>query len=320
MHDDALTMRTTDVADRFPDRVPAPFSTYTLAYSILDAGAWFERDDPFGQVAAGAVEPSELLAYVGEKVPTLREAFELTLELDWFLNLELKAQPKPKHTFDVVGAVLALADEVGIRGPDHLLFSSAQHAWLKALKQRRPEFEVQAVLGLFPEDPIDFSDPFFDTFNPRITRVSMEQIEEQLARGIRLNPFTVNDPETMARLTEIGITPACSRTSPSVEHEHDVPDEHRTAPVLHRQLLSGGQPRELRPLRRRSPPRPVPRLLRREARTRPQRYVYVADLTSRRRPGRRSTTSTGSSGRGRRPPSTTSTTRGSPARIASRGR
>ena len=226
MHDDSM-MRTTDVADRFPDRVPAPFSTYTLAeIRSLDAGASFERDDPFGQVAAGAVERSELLAFIGEKVPTLREAFELTLELDWFLNLELKAQPKPKETFDVVSAVLALADEVGI-GPDHLLFSSAQHAWLKALKQRRPEFEVQAILGLFPEDPIDFSDPFFDTFNPRITRVSIDQIEEQLARGTRLNPYTVNDPESIARLIEMGITGLIT-DFPQPGHGHDVP--HDPAP------------------------------------------------------------------------------------------
>jgi glycerophosphoryl diester phosphodiesterase len=205
MHDDAMT-RTTDVAEKFPDRVPAPFSTYTLVeIRSLDAGSWFERDDPFGQVAAGAVERSERTAYIGEKVPTLREAFELTLELGWFLNLELKAQPKPKDTFDVVGAVLALADEVGI-GPDHLLFSSAQRAWLKAVKQRRPDFEVQAILGLFPDDPIDFSDPFFDTFNPRITRVSIPELEEQLSRGTRLNPYTVNDPEEISRLVEIGIT------------------------------------------------------------------------------------------------------------------
>lgn len=205
MHDDAM-MRTTDVADKFPDRVPAPFSTYTLAeIRSLDAGSWFERDDPFGQIAAGAIERSDLSTYVGEKVPTLREAFELTLELNWFLNLELKAQPAPKDAFDVVGAVLALAQEVEI-GPDHLLFSSARHAWLKAVKQCRPDFEVQAILGLFPEDPVDFTDPFFDTFNPRITRLSVKQIGERLALGTKLNPYTVNDYETISRLVEIGIT------------------------------------------------------------------------------------------------------------------
>ncbi len=205
MHDDSM-MRTTDVAARFPDRVPAPFSTYTLAeIRTLDAGSFFERDDPFGQVAAGAVTAAELASYRGERVPTLREALELTMELGWRMNLELKAQPRPNDTFDVVGAVLALVREVGI-GPEHLLFSSARHEWLKALKGARPEFEVQALLGLFPDDPIDFSDPFFDAFNPRITRVTDEQLAEQLARGIRLNPYTVNEPENMARLTRMGIT------------------------------------------------------------------------------------------------------------------
>ena len=205
MHDDAM-MRTTDVADKFPNRVPAPFSTYSLdEIRSLDAGSWFESDDPFGQVAAGAVSLAELKTYVGTKIPTLREAFELTLELDWFVNLELKAQPAPKDSFDVVSAVLALADDVGI-GPDHLLFSSAQHGWLKTLKQRRPGFEVQAILGLFPEDPIDFSDSFFDAFNPRITRLSIERIEAQLDLGMKLNPYTVNDHETISRLVEIGVT------------------------------------------------------------------------------------------------------------------
>ena len=205
MHDDAMT-RTTDVAAKFPDRVPAPFSTYTLAeIRTLDAGSFFERDDPFDQVAAGAVTADELASYRGERVPTLREAFELTVELDWRMNLELKAQPKPNDTFDVVSAVLALADEVGI-GPAHLLFSSARHDWLRTVKERRPEFEVQALVGLFPQDPIDFSDAAFDTFNPRITRCTVEELAAVLARGIRLNPYTVNEPDEIAQLRAIGIT------------------------------------------------------------------------------------------------------------------
>jgi glycerophosphoryl diester phosphodiesterase len=204
MHDDSM-MRTTDVAERFPDRVPAAFSTYTLAeIRSLDAGSSFERDDPFGQVAAGAVTVAELASYAGEKVPTLREAFELTLELDFRMNLELKAQPKPNHDVDEVSAVLALVDEVGI-GPDHLLFSSANHDWLKTLKRRRPKFEVQALLGLFPEDPIDFSDPFFEAFNPRIERMTLDEIAQQIARGLRLNPYTVNEQEELDRLARMGI-------------------------------------------------------------------------------------------------------------------
>lgn len=205
MHDDAM-LRTTDVADRFPDRVPAPFSTYTLAeIRTLDAGSWFERDDPFGQIAAGAVTAAELASYRGERVPTLREAFELTLELDWRMNLELKTQPAPHEDVDVVGTVLALVDDVGI-GPDHLVFSSARHEWLKALAARRPEFEIQAILGLFPGDPMDFSDPFFTAFNPRFTRVSADELCAVLARGIEVNPYTPNEPEEIAALVAIGVT------------------------------------------------------------------------------------------------------------------
>lgn len=205
MHDDAMT-RTTDVAEKFPDRVPAPFSTYTLAeIRTLDAGSFFERTDPFGQIAAGVVTPEELASYRGEKVPTLREAFELTMALDWRMNLELKAQPKPNDTVDVVSAVLALVDEVGI-GPKHVLFSSARHGWLREIRARRPEFEVQALLGLFPEDPIDFSDPDFDTFNPRMTRCTLDELREVLARGIKLNPYTPNEPDEIADLIAIGVT------------------------------------------------------------------------------------------------------------------
>ncbi len=73
MHDDAM-MRTIKVSEIFPERVPAAFSTYSLAeIRSLDAGSWFERDDPFGQVAAGAVDRRELTGYAGEKVPMLAE-------------------------------------------------------------------------------------------------------------------------------------------------------------------------------------------------------------------------------------------------------
>ncbi len=205
MHDDAMT-RTTNVADLFPERIPAPFSTYSLAeIKSLDAGSWFERDDPFGQVAAGAVDVKELAQYVGEQVPTLQEAFELTLELNWRMNLELKVQPAPNHDFDVVSAVLELADKVGI-GPDHLLVSSARLSWLKTLKQKNPLFEVQAIVGLFPEDPMDFSDTFFDTFNPHYTRISVEELKQQLEQGHKLNPYSVNDEEVIMRLIDIGVT------------------------------------------------------------------------------------------------------------------
>jgi glycerophosphoryl diester phosphodiesterase len=53
---------------------------------------------------------------------------------------------------------------------------------------------------------MDFSDPFFDTFNPRHTRLSIDQCKSQVDRGLKLNPYSVNDAETIASLVEIGVT------------------------------------------------------------------------------------------------------------------
>ena len=52
---------------------------------------------------------------------------------------------------------------------------------------------------------MDFSDPFFDTFNPRLTRVSIDQLKTQVELGLRINPFNVNDEEMITRLIEIGV-------------------------------------------------------------------------------------------------------------------
>lgn len=103
-----------------------------------------------------------------------------------------------------MSAVLALADDVGL-GPDHLLFSSVRFSWLKTLKRRRSEFQVQGIVGLFDEEPTSFSDPLFDTFNPRHTHLTLAELKIPIDNGLTVNPFTVNDPETMSRVIELGV-------------------------------------------------------------------------------------------------------------------
>ena len=52
---------------------------------------------------------------------------------------------------------------------------------------------------------MDFTDRFFDTFNPRHTRLTVDQIKTQVDLGQKLNPFTINDDEMIACLMEIGV-------------------------------------------------------------------------------------------------------------------
>lgn len=202
-HDDSLA-RTTDVEIRFPGRPPGPFSDYTLEeIRSLDAGSWFAQTDPYGQIAAGAVTPAELEAFRGEKVPTLREALEFTRESGWLMNLELKRQPPAHRTFPVVDRVLSLIDELGL-GPEHVLLSSGEHHWLKEIQRRRPEFTVQALIGLSKDEPLEWSGMKFKTYNVRVTLTSEDEVRRLVSAGHEVNLYVVNAIEDMRRYIDAG--------------------------------------------------------------------------------------------------------------------
>ncbi len=192
MHDDSLA-RTTNVRQRFPERAPWIFTTFTLAeIRQLDAGSWFIDEDPFGQIAAGAISAAELAAMRGELVPTLREALALTKALGWRINLELKRQPPPQDKFPLVEAVLALIDEVGI-APSQVCLSSFNHEWLRQCARLHPDIEVQALVGYHEDDVLDWSHPEFTTYNVRYTLITPEEVRRLEAAGIHINLFTANE-------------------------------------------------------------------------------------------------------------------------------
>jgi len=191
-HDDSLT-RTTDARRRFPKREPWTFTRFTLAeIRSLDAGSWFDENDPFGEIAAGHVMASEQVSYRGEKVPLLSEALLFTKEHNWQMNLELKRLPPPMEDFPIVERVLALMREVGIGG-DQVVISSFVHRWLREVQARDPKIPVQALVGYWRDRPIDWGNLEFDTYNARSTLVTPEKIRELAAKGIRVNLFTVNE-------------------------------------------------------------------------------------------------------------------------------
>lgn len=195
-HDDSLA-RTTNAAAVIKDRAITPFSDFTLAeLRRLDAGSWFAAADPHGAIAAGEVSQEDLASYRGEKIPTLREALEFTLASRWKVNLEIKRQPAAKADFPMVKRLLALVDELGA-GPETVIFSSGQHHWLEEIRRSRPEFEVQALLGLFPENPIAWRDKKFDTYNVRCTRTTPAEVSEMAKAGLKVNLYTVNEPADM---------------------------------------------------------------------------------------------------------------------------
>jgi glycerophosphoryl diester phosphodiesterase len=203
-HDDLL-VRTTDVQQRYPDRAFDPFTTFSLAeIRALDAGSWFVDADPHGQITAGAVSEEAQSACRGIQVPTLEEALVFTRDAGWKLNLELKFLPEPMAAFPVVPRVLEMIDHVGL-GPDQVLISSFNHVWLDEIRNRRPELEVQALIGYHTDQPLDWGPLTFKTYNVRQTLIQDQEIVARQQQGLTINLFTVNDAEDMRRFMDLGV-------------------------------------------------------------------------------------------------------------------
>ena len=204
LHDDLL-VRTTDVQQRYPERASDPFTTFSLAeIRALDAGSWFVEADPHGQIAAGAVSEADQKACRGVQVPTLEEALVFTRDAGWKLNLELKSLPAPMDAFPVVPRMLAMLDRVGL-GPDQILISSFNHTWLEEVRGRRPELEIQALIGYYSDQPLDWGPLSFHTYNVRSTLIQDQEIVARKQQGLTINLFTVNDAMDMRRFMALGV-------------------------------------------------------------------------------------------------------------------
>ncbi len=205
-HDDSL-QRTTNAAEVYPDCAPWTFTEFTFdEIERLDAGGWFDREDPFGQIAAGRVSVADQDAYVGLRVPTVAEALRFTKENDWVVNIELKRLPHPLEDFPVVPRFFEVMDRVGI-APEQVRLSSFQHRWLEEARRLRPEVEVQALVGFYRDRPIDWEAVAdYKTVNARATLTPPEKVRELVAAGKQINLFTVNDVEEARAYVEAGVS------------------------------------------------------------------------------------------------------------------
>ena len=106
IHDESL-LRTTDVGERFsgdPRGVSGfPVSQFLLEeLQSLDAGSWFLSANGGSRSAGGFNSlgrvPKEIVdrcAHSLIRIPTLREALQVTKQWKWWVNVEIKSFPKP---------------------------------------------------------------------------------------------------------------------------------------------------------------------------------------------------------------------------------
>lgn len=174
----------------------------------LDAGSWFEQDDPYATVFD--IAPQVLADFKGERIPSLYDGLVLTKQLDWCINVELKDhgnEPEPNFHPDRVVKDLVRS---GI-APGQVTLSSFNHGWLRWIGQHAPEYELQALVGDGSAQSLDFSDPLFataefDVLNINALLVKPSDIRRLKGAGKRINLFTVNEPHAYMCFVNAGVS------------------------------------------------------------------------------------------------------------------
>ena len=205
LHDDLL-LRTTDIRRRFPHRARYPCTAFTLAeIRSLDAGSWFAAADPFGQIATGEVSPADLRSFTGLAIPILEEVLLFVKEKSWRVNIEIKPVPSPMETFPITAAVLQCVEQLRVPA-DLVIISSFVHAHIREVRDKRPDIEINALIGPTITGRQDWGGYEFSTYNADAEYTDEAQIDAAFEHGCRVNLYTVNRSSEMLRFIRAGVS------------------------------------------------------------------------------------------------------------------
>ncbi len=176
IHDEKL-LRTTGA----PGRV----AEYTMAeLAALDAGSWF--DDRFAS----------------EGIPELWQLLELVKPTHLQINLELKNGIERYEGLEQ--AVLAELERFGMLG--RIVFSSFNHDSIALVKALEPRAETALLYSHVMHRSADYAKMCgADAIHPHYAAVKPALIGECHGGGIKVRPWTVDDPALAARLAEMGV-------------------------------------------------------------------------------------------------------------------
>ena len=179
MHDFVVD-RTTDGTGRVAQKTLAELKA-------LDAGGKFSPE------------------FAGERIPTLSKVFDV-LEGKLLVNVELKAPDRSRDT-SLVAPVLEVVRKHGM--DRRVLFSSFNSHVLHAMKQLAPDIPIGLLYA--PDSPMYARRAWLDPFephearNPHYSLLTGPIVRWYHRRGLRVNTWTVNEPDEMRRLIEAGV-------------------------------------------------------------------------------------------------------------------
>ena len=160
--------------------------------------------DPFGQIAAGNIFPTELQSYKGIAIPTLEEVLLFVKEKSWLVNIEIKRVPPPMESFPMTDAVLRCIAQNQVPA-DRLIISSFVHEYIREVRAKRPDIEINALIGLSESGRQEWGDYEFSVYNADAEYTDEAQIRTAHEHGCRVNLYTVNSPSEMRRFIQVGV-------------------------------------------------------------------------------------------------------------------
>jgi glycerophosphoryl diester phosphodiesterase len=205
LHDETLT-RTTDATARFPDR--KPWNVYHFSFDelrSLDAGSWYAKADPFGEIASGRVKAGELASFQGLKLPTLQEALELTKAHNWKVNVEIKDATGEACDPWIVERTAAMIRKMDMASS--VIVSSFNHEYLARMKKAAPEIALGALTDKPVPDPVGLLKRIGAVaYHPNYRYLDKKTVQDVRTAGFDVNVWTPNTVKDYSELVDWGVT------------------------------------------------------------------------------------------------------------------
>ncbi len=136
----------------------------------------------------------------GEKIPTLKEVF-VAVHLQAGVNIELKGPDTARPVVEFISKMRDMG-----WSDDLILISSFDHRELAQIRQLDPRIKVGAMMVGLPVNDAAFA----ESLGAYSVHLSLEFIDRRFvddahSRGLRVFVFTVNHPEDIIKMVELGV-------------------------------------------------------------------------------------------------------------------
>lgn len=136
----------------------------------------------------------------GEKIPTLKEVFE-AVHLQAGVNIELKGSDTARPVVEFISKMRDMG-----WSDDLILISSFDHRELAKIRQLDPRIKVGAMMVGLPVNDAAFA----ESLGAYSVHLSLEFIDRRFvddahSRSLRVFVFTVNHPEDIIKMGELGV-------------------------------------------------------------------------------------------------------------------